>query len=92
MCTICLCDVFYGEYWFCRPQILAHLQDPETLYRIQGRMEKLQDYLISYSDCGVPVFSTSLRNMKATINQLHDYLLECIALQMCAKDPGISSS
>ena len=47
-------------------------------------MQILQDYLNTYSHSGVPVFSTSLTEMKSTMNKLHDYLLECIAIQMAS--------
>ena len=52
--------------------------------KTRERMQLLQDYLNSYSDSGVPVFSTSLIEMKSTMNKLHDYLLECIAIQMAS--------
>ena len=74
--------------------LLTHfmcIQETEALHQIQERLELLQEYLVSYSDCGVPVFSTSLTNMKSTINQLHDYLLECIALQM-SSDSDVSET
>lgn len=61
---------------------LPMLQKSESLSEIEGRLQALQQYLVSYSDCGVPVFSTRLTDMKSTMNKLHDYLLQCIALQM----------
>jgi hypothetical protein len=49
---------------------------------VQRRLHLLQDYLSDYSDSNVPVVSTSLVDMNATMDMLHDYLLECISIQM----------
>ena len=49
---------------------------------VQKRLRLLQDYLSSYASCNVPVVHTTLMGMSATMDMLHDYLLECIALQM----------
>ncbi len=51
---------------------------------VQRRLHLLQEYLSTYSSSNVPVVCTSLVDMGATMDMLHDYLLECIALQMQA--------
>lgn len=58
------------------------MQEPQALRDMQARLQLLQQYLVSYSEWGVPVFNTSLIDMKTTLNKLHDYLLQCIAIQM----------
>lgn len=67
----------------CAKSILNNMQSPEDLAKIRERMGVLQGYLTSYQARGIPVFSTSLSDMKATMNLLHGYLLECINIQMC---------
>lgn len=49
---------------------------------VSRRLRLLQEYLASYSACNVPVIRTSLTDITVTIDLLHEYLLECIALQM----------
>lgn len=56
-------------------------QGPADISRYQQNVRHLEDYLTSYAECNIPVLKTSLPEVSATADLLHDYLLECIALQ-----------
>lgn len=42
------------------------------------RLQLLQDHLCSYTARNVPVVTVDLANFTDTMDQLHDYLLQCI--------------
>lgn len=65
--------------------MLLQEEDNGSLSAQQGirrRLRVLQDYLVGYAACNVPVVHTSLMDMASTIDMLHEYLLECISTQM----------
>ena len=45
-------------------------------------MQQLQHYLCSYAACNVPVVESKLSEVERAVDQLHDYLLQCIHLAM----------
>ena len=46
------------------------------------RLQLLQDHLCSYAEHNVPVVTLDLANFSDTMEQLHDYLLQCIKSAM----------
>ena len=46
------------------------------------RLRLLQGHLCSYAKCNVPVVTLDVANFSDTIEQLHDYLLQCIESAM----------
>ena len=47
-----------------------------------GRIRLLQDHLCTYAASRVPVVSINFANFSDTLDQLHDYLLQCIESAM----------
>ena len=52
--------------------------------KLLGQMQELQEYLCSYSACSVPVVDSKLSEVTWAVNQLHEYLLQCIQITMAA--------
>lgn len=46
------------------------------------RIQLLQDHFRSFANCSVPVVTLDLANFSDTMEQLHDYLLQCIESAM----------
>ena len=46
------------------------------------RIRLLQDHLCTYEERNVPVVSINFANFADTLDQLHDYLLQCIESAM----------
>lgn len=57
--------------------------DPAELL---DKMQQLQDYLCSYASCNVPVVDSKLSEVAAAVDQLHDYLLQCIHIAMLSEE------
>ena len=49
------------------------------------RLRFLQDYLCTYAERSVPVVPINFANFSDTLDQLHDYLLQCIESAMQQK-------
>ena len=47
-----------------------------------SRIRLLQDHLCTYAERNVPVVSINFANFSDTLDQLHDYLLQCIESAM----------
>ena len=47
-----------------------------------SRIRLLQDHLCTYAERNVPVIPISFANFSDTLDQLHDYLLQCIESAM----------
>jgi len=47
-----------------------------------SRIRLLQDHLCTYAERNVPVVSINFSNFSDTLDQLHDYLLQCIESAM----------
>lgn len=47
-----------------------------------SRIRLLQDHLCTYEDRNVPVVQINFGNFSDTLDQLHDYLLQCIESAM----------
>ena len=52
---------------------------------IYSRIRLLQEHLSTYSERNVPVVQVNFANFSDTLDQLHDYLLQCIGSAMQQK-------
>jgi hypothetical protein len=50
------------------------------------RMRVLEEQLCAYASCGVPVLTLHLPDFQDIVDQLHDYLLECIQMAMAPEE------
>ena len=53
-----------------------------------GQLQQLQQYLCSYAVCSVPVVDSKLSEVTGAVDQLHDYLLQCIHMAMLSDSCG----
>ena len=55
---------------------------------VKRRATALQDYLGAYADSSVPLLRTDLLSLTATLDCLHDYLLDCIQRSLAQDGAG----
>ena len=65
---------------------MPHAQGQQSLEDAVEQLQALQAHLCSYAAWGVPVVECKLCQQRRAVDQLHDYLLQCIEAATLPQD------